>query len=148
MKNIVQRDIVSRYNLRSSKIIMKMALYLLTNIGREFSYSNLAGTYNLGSTNTSISFVSHLEDSYLMFTVPIFDFSLRKQQISPRKIYSIDNGLSSANSVSFSSDLGRMLENDVFLHLRRFYREIFYFRKIRNVSSLSGKETPLNYVYR
>ena len=101
LKDMVQCDIVSRYNLRSSKIIMKMALYLLTNIGREFSYSNLARTYNQGSTNSAISFVSHLEDNYLMFTVSGFDFSLRKQQISPRKIYSIDNGLSSANSVFF-----------------------------------------------
>ncbi len=32
LKDIVQRDIVSRYNLRSSKILMEMALYLLTNI--------------------------------------------------------------------------------------------------------------------
>ena len=129
LKDIVQCDIVSRYNLRSSKIIMKMAPYLLTNIGREFSYSNLARTYNLGSTNTAISFVSYLEDSYLLFTVPRFYFSLRKQQISPRKIYSIDNGLLSANSVFFSFDLGRILENNVFLHLRRFYGEIFYFSK-------------------
>ena len=64
-----------------------------------------------------------------MFTVPRFDFSLRKQQVSPRKIYSFDNGLSSVNSVSFFSDMERMLENNVFLHLRRFYGEIFYFRK-------------------
>ncbi len=31
--------------------------------------------------------------------------------------------------MSFSSDMGRMLENNVFLHLRRSYRETFYFRK-------------------
>ena len=97
------RDIVSRYILRSLKIIMKMALYLLTNIGREFSYSNLARTYNLDFKNTAISFVSYLEDSYLMLTVPRFDFALRKQQVSPRKIYSIDNGLSSSNFVTFLS---------------------------------------------
>ena len=54
LKDIFQCDIVSRYNLRSSKILMEMALYLLTKIGREFSYSNLARTYNLGSTNTTI----------------------------------------------------------------------------------------------
>ena len=134
--DIVQRDIVARYNLRSSKIMMEMALYLLTNTGKEFSYSNLGKTYGLGSTNTAISFVSYLEDSYLLFTVQRFDYSLRKQQVSPRKIYSADNGLSSANSVSFSSDNGRMLENTVFLHLRRLHREIFYFRKNRECDFL------------
>ena len=29
----------------------------------------------------------------------------------------------------FSSNQGRILENNVLLHLRRLYREIFYFRK-------------------
>ena len=134
--DIVQRDIVARYNLRSSKIMMEMALYLLTNTGKEFSYSNLGKTYGLGSTNTAISFVSYLEDSYLLFTVQRFDYSLRKQQVSPRKVYSVDNGLSSANSMSFSSDNGRMLENTVFLHLRRLHREIFYFRKHRECDFL------------
>jgi predicted AAA+ superfamily ATPase len=134
--DIVQRDIVARYNLRSSKIMMEMALYLLTNTGKEFSYSNLGKTYGLGSTNTAVSFVSYLEDSYLLFTVQRFDYSLRKQQVSPRKVYSVDNGLSSANSMSFSSDNGRMLENTVFLHLRRLHREIFYFRKNRECDFL------------
>lgn len=134
--DIVQRDIVARYNLRSSKIMMEMALYLLTNTGKEFSYSNLGKTYGLGSTNTAISFVSYLEDSYLLFTVQRFDYSLRKQQVSPRKVYSVDNGLSSANSMSFSSDNERMLENTVFLHLRRLHREIFYFRKNRECDFL------------
>jgi Predicted ATPase (AAA+ superfamily) len=46
-----------------------------------------------------------------------------------KKVYSIDNGLSNANSTSFSSDLGRMLENSVFLHLRRRHKNIFYFRE-------------------
>ena len=141
--DIVQRDIVARYNLRSSKIMMEMALYLLTNTGKEFSYSNLAKTYGLGSTNTAISFVSYLEDSYLLFTVQRFEYSLRKQQVSPRKVYSVDNGLSSANSMSFSSDSGRMLENTVFLHLRRFHREIFYFRKNRECDFLVKERTGI-----
>lgn len=143
LSDIVQRDIVARYNLRSSKIIMEIALYLITNIGREFSYSNLAKRYYVGSTNTVISFVSHLEDSYLLFTVQRFDFSLKKQQVSPRKVYSIDNGLISTNSVSFSSNRGRMLENTVFLHLRRSYSEIFYFRKNRECDFLVREKNAI-----
>jgi predicted AAA+ superfamily ATPase len=54
---------------------------------------------------------------------------LRKQLINPKKVYSIDNGLTHVNSASFSEDKGRMLENMVFLNLRRSYRDIFYFRE-------------------
>jgi len=126
--DIITRDIVVRYQLRSLKTIKEMALYLITNIGKEFSYNSLAKTFNLGSTNSAISFVSYLEDSYLLFTVPRFDYSLKKQAVNPKKVYSIDNGVSSVNSVSFSSDIGRMLENQVFLNLRRSGKEIYYFK--------------------
>jgi len=129
LNDIIARDIIVRHKLRETKTVKEMALYLLTNVGKEFSYNNLKKTFNLGSTNSALSFVSYFEDSYLMFTVPKFDFSLKKQIINPKKVYSIDNGLSNVNSASFSSDRGRMLENLVFLQLRRKYKEIFYFKE-------------------
>ena len=49
--------------------------------------------------------------------------------INPKKIYSIDSGLSRTNSISFSEDSGRVLENIVFLALRRKYKNIFYFKE-------------------
>ena len=106
-----------------------MALYLLTNVGKEFSYNNLRKTFNLGSTNSAISFVSYFEDSYLLFTVPKFDYSLKKQLVNPKKVYSIDNGLTNVNSSSFSQDKGKMLENLVFVNLRKKYKNIFYFQE-------------------
>lgn len=106
-----------------------MALYLLTNVGREFSYSGLRKIFDLGSTSSVVSFVSYFEDSYLLFTVPKFDYSLKKQLVNPKKVYSIDNGLSNANSTSFSEDKEKMLENVVFSGLRRRHRNIFYFRE-------------------
>ncbi len=127
--DVIQRDITVRHGIRNSKTLREMALYLLTNVGKEFSYNALKETFNLGSINTAISFVSYFEDSYLLFTVPKFDYSLKKRIVNQKKIYSIDNGLSNANSVSFSDDKGRMLENAVFMHLRREYKEIFYFRE-------------------
>ncbi|MFH0817162.1 MAG: ATP-binding protein [Candidatus Micrarchaeota archaeon] len=126
--NIIMRDIVVRHKLRSAKTIKEMALYLIGNTGNEFSYNGLAKTFGLGSVNSAVSFVSYLEDSYLLFTVPKFDYSLKKQAVNRKKVYSIDNGLSGANSVSFSSDKGRALENQVFLDLRRTGKEVFYFR--------------------
>jgi len=129
LNDIIMRDIVVRHKLRSPKAIKEMALYLISNIGIEFSYNNLAKTFNLGSTNTATSFVSYLEDSYLLFTVPKFSYSLKKQTVNPKKIYAIDNGLVDANSVSFSSNKDRMLENTVFLALRRNKKNIFYFRE-------------------
>jgi hypothetical protein len=129
LNDVIQRDIVARYKIRNSRALKEMAVYLLTNIGKEFSYSGIKKMFGLGSTNTAISFISYFEDSYLLFTVPKFDYSMKKRLVNQKKVYSVDNGLSSINSVSFSSDKGRMLENAVFLHLRRTYSDIFYFKK-------------------
>ena len=143
LTDIIQRDIIVRHKLRDSKTVKTLALYLLTNTGKEFSYNNLKKMFNLGSVNTAISFVSYFEDSYLLFTVSKFDYSLKKQIVNAKKVYSIDNGLSTSNSASFSSDLGRMLENSVFLYLRRRYKEIFYFKEKRECDFLVKEQNRI-----
>lgn len=128
-KDILNRDIVVRHGLRNSKLVEQLAFYLLTNSGKEFSYNKLRKMFDVGSTNTMTSYVSFFEESYLIFTVPKFDYSYKKQLINPKKAYAIDTGLAKVNSVSFSEDNGRMLENAAFLHLRRKHKDIYYFKE-------------------
>ena len=129
LNDVVMRDIVVRFGIKNSSNVKKMAIYLISNVGREFSYNSLKKMFGVGSAQSIIDYVSYFEDAYLIFTIPKFSYSYRKQQVNPKKVYSIDNGFSYANSVSFSKDLGKMLENQVFLHLRREYKEIFYFQE-------------------
>ncbi len=129
LSNIIARDIVTRYGLKNAKMIKEIAIYLLTNVGKEFSLTKLTKHFSLGSVNTLKSYVSYFEDSYLLFTIPKFDYSYKKQVVNPKKAYSIDTGLSNANSASFSEDKGRALENTVFLGLRKKYKDVFYFRE-------------------
>jgi len=136
LNDILVRDIIARYSLREAKILKEIAIHLLTNVGKEFSYTNLAKQFNLGSTNTVISYISYFEDSYLIFSIPKFDYSYRKRRVNPKKVYSIDVGLSNANSASFSEDLGRIFENVFFLALRRKYKEIYYFKGKRECDFL------------
>lgn len=128
-KDILMRDIVVRYKLRNENVVETLAIYLLTNIGKEFSYNKLRKLFNLGSTNTLISYISYYEESYLFFTISKFNYSYKKQLVGPKKIYAIDSGLAYANSASFSKDKGRILENIVFLSLRRKYKKIYYFKE-------------------
>jgi len=127
--DIINRDIVIRYKIRNLKSLKEMAVYLITNVGKEFSYNSLRKMFSLGSVNSAISFVSFFEDSYMLFTVPKFDYSIKKQIVNQKKVYSIDNGFSRVNSGSFSEDKGKMLENMVFLALRKKHKEIFYFQE-------------------
>ena len=129
-QDILLRDIAVRHQIRNVKSLRELALYLLSNVGKDISYNNLAKAFSLGSANTAMDWISYYEDSYLLFQLPRFDYSLRKQAVNPRKVYSIDNGLTTVNTLSFSQDLGRGLENAVFLALRRIHGQgnLFYFR--------------------
>jgi hypothetical protein len=127
--DIIIRDVVVRHRLKSDKIIRTMAQYLLSNVAREFSYSKLKVLFGLGSVNTVISSLNWLEDSYVLFQVPMFDFSLKKQIINPKKIYGIDQGFVCSNFSSHTADNGRLLENIVFLELMRRRQKCFYFRR-------------------
>jgi len=127
--DLIYRDIVVRHGLRNPKIIKELGVFLSTNAGKEFSFSNLARAFELGSRNTVTAYISYFEDAYLFFTVPRFSYSLKQQAKNPKKIYGIDTGLIGNLSMSFSKDVGRLLENLVYIHLRRLEKEIFYYRQ-------------------
>ncbi len=148
LNDIVVRDVAARYAIKDVRRLKEMVIYLLTNAGKNFSYNKLAKYFNLGSVHTMISYINFLEDSYLLFTVPSFGYSLKKQIINNKKIYGIDTGLSNANSIAFSSDAGRILENLVFLHLRRWAKEIYYYRGEKECDFIFDKWLAIQVCYK
>jgi len=67
----------------------------------------------------------YLEEPYLLFFIETHSFSAGKRERSPRKVYAIDNGLLLGVSHRFSSDRGKLLENLVFLDIRRAGLEVY-----------------------
>jgi uncharacterized protein len=126
-EDILIRDIAVRYGVRDVKTLQRLALYLVSNVGTRITGNRLKGMFDTGSTNTIMDYLSHFEYTYLFHFVPKFSYSLRKQLVNPRKVYASDTGLINANSGSFTDDLGSRFENLVFLHLRRQFKEIYYF---------------------
>ena len=129
LKDIVWRDLAVRYGVRNSNVLMNIALYLVSNIGKECSFNAIRKTFSIGSVNSVADYLAWLEDAYLLFFVPRFSYSAKVMAINPRKVYAVDTGMVTANSLSFSKDKGRLLENTVFLHLRRKHEKIFYYRE-------------------
>ncbi len=117
--DLIYRDIVVRHGLRNPKKVKELGVFLATNAGKECTFNSLAKTFEMGSSNTVASYISYFEDAYLFFTVPRFSYSLKQQAKNPKKIYCIDTGLIAHLSMSFSKDQGRLLENLVYIHLKR-----------------------------
>ncbi|MBQ4420201.1 MAG: ATP-binding protein [Bacteroidales bacterium] len=129
LDDILMRDIFVRYNIKDIRSLKRLTMFLLSNIGSLISANKLKEPSSLSSTTTILEYLSYLENSYLIFTVPMFDYSLKKQSINPKKIYAIDTGLIKVNVSSLKDDKGHRLENLVFISLRRKYKEIYYHKK-------------------
>lgn len=126
-EDILVRDIAVRYGVRDVKTLQRLALYLISNVGNLVTGNKMRSLFGIGATSTVMEYFSYLEQTWLLHFIPKFSYSVRKQSINPRKVYAIDTGLVNVNSKSFSDDYGRILENLVYLHLRRKYKQIYYF---------------------
>ncbi|MFZ4523698.1 MAG: ATP-binding protein [Bacteroidales bacterium] len=125
--DIVIRDIAIRYNLKHASIIQQLAVWLVSNIGKPITGNSLRKIFQIGSSSSIMDYLSYFADAYLFFFIPKFSYSHKSQLVNPKKIYCIDTGFTDINSVSFSDDKGRLLENMVFLQLRRQTSEIYYY---------------------
>lgn len=124
--DVLYRDIAARYQISAVSALKELAYTFMNNPASLVSYNRLKQQLRLGSVNTVTSFVEYLQNSWLIFPVNLFDYSLKRQQIAPKKIFLIDTGMSAKVGFSFSPNLGKMLENLVFLELRRQTTEIYY----------------------
>ncbi len=105
----------------------ELAFYLMSNPTSPVSFNKLKEQFRLGSVNTIKNYIEYLENSWLTFTMNVYDYSVKRQQIAAKKIYSIDTGLINAIGFSFSPNTGKLMENTAFLALRRKTHEIYYY---------------------
>jgi predicted AAA+ superfamily ATPase len=125
--DVLYRDIATRYRLEAVTALRELAFYLMSNPATLVSFNKLKDQFRLGSVNTIKSYIDYMENSWLVFTLNLYDFSVKRQQIAPKKVYCIDTGFSNAVGFGFSSNAGKLLENLVFLALRRQTKEIYYY---------------------
>lgn len=126
--DILLRDIAVRHSVRDVASLRQLTAYLITNIGNLVSANKLVGMFDIKSAATFLEYFSFLKDAYLLEFMPMFSHSLKIQARNPKKVYVMDMGLYTENTVSTSDNTGRRLENLIFLHLRRKYKQIFYYK--------------------
>jgi len=127
-QDVINTDIFNRYDIKEEIEFKKMTLFLISNFGREFSYTSLKNNFNLGSTHTAIKYVSYLTNTYLLFELTKYDYSLKKQDTYSKKIYCIDTGLINKISFNFSENIGRLYENLVFIELKRRNKNVYFWK--------------------
>ncbi len=131
-KTILYQDVAPRLQVRKSVELERLFVYLISNVGKPFSYTNLSKLFDL-TDKVVKEYIAAFSDSYLLFELEMFDYSLKKQIRNPKKVYSIDPGQVNAVAFQFTDNLGRLLENMVFLDLRRTGLEIYYYKTQNNL---------------
>ncbi len=127
-QDIIIKDILVRLKIRDAKDFRELALYLLSNVAKKASYNNLKGLLGFSSTSKVKGYVEALSEAYLFFAVSKYDRSVKKQVVNDKKVYAIDTGIVNAVSFQFSENSGRLLENAVFIELKRRHKDIYYFQ--------------------
>ena len=132
-EDILYKDLIVRYKIKNIKQFKNLSQYLFTNFTNSISYNSLKSVLNIKSATTVQEYISYLEESYLLFELYKYDFSLKKQFVSNKKVYTIDNGIRNKVALRFSTDKGRFLENMVFIELRRRQKKFYFYKTSKNL---------------
>lgn len=130
--SIITKDVAQRHRIRKVTELFNLANYLLSNFCNPFTTLSLCEDLGMSSENTIKKFCGYLHEPYLFYYLPRYNNKLKVMMKAPRKVYVVDNGFVLGAGFNLSENLGRLLENDVFLELRRRghdeEKSLFYYR--------------------
>lgn len=132
IESVIYRDIIERYKVTNVEVLKRLLIYCLQNSASLLSINK---TFNILksqgfsiSKNSLYDFMTYFEDTYCIFSTSLYNFSVNKTTLNPKKIYLVDQGLITAYTIKDSFEQAARLETTVFLHLRRKYQQIYYYK--------------------
>lgn len=128
VESILFKDIVKRYNVRYSKKLYDLGIYLITNHSSEFSYTRLKNTLEFRSVHTVENYTNYLNEAFLIFNTERFSYKIKEQMRSPKKVYAYDTGMINAIKFKTTPDTGRLIENLAAIELLRRGKEFYCYR--------------------
>jgi predicted AAA+ superfamily ATPase len=130
--SIIWKDVAKRHNVRNITDLNDLSMYLVSNFCNPISANELTEELGFSSVNTTKKFMDYLHEPYLFYYLPRYNNKLKLMKKAPRKVYVVDNGFVAAKAFSLSDNLGRLLENQVFVELMRrgfdTEKTMFYYR--------------------
>jgi uncharacterized protein len=127
---VFYKDLVERYGVANPQLLRLLVRHCLGQPASLFNVHKLYQDFRSRglklSKDTLYSYLGYLEESLVVFTLPVAERSLRKQAVNPKKIHPVDWALAYPLVPEPSIDSGRKLESAVFLHWRRQREDLAY----------------------
>lgn len=121
--DMIYKDVVPRYRIRDTSLLMRVVTTMAGSLGSPLSARKIANTLTSAgvqaNSTTVSSYFRALEDCYLFFKAPRFDIRGRESLRSQEKYYLCDPGFRQYLVHSTAPDYGHLLENVVYLELKR-----------------------------
>lgn len=125
---VLMKDVISRNNIKDVMILDSIIKFVFDNIGQLVSTNKISNTLNSNnrknSVNTVESYLSNLIDSYIIYKVSRYDIKGKEYLKTGDKYYLCDMGLRNY-LLGEVRDIGSILENVIFLELKRLNYEIY-----------------------
>lgn len=121
--SVLLKDVIARNKIRDTALLESIVQYLMDNVGNTFSAKTISDFLkNQGrklSTETVYNYLKALEGAFLIHKAPRFDIKGKRLLETQEKYYLSDLGLRHAVLGYRDNDIGGLLENVVYLELRR-----------------------------
>ena len=128
--SVLFRDVAERHGVANLVALRALVRQLLRQPAATLSVNKIYSDFRSRGIGVSkenlLAFLAHLEDAFLVFTVPLATRSERQRQVNLRKFYLADHGLAQAFSPTSGLDRGHLLENIVAVELTRQSRDLAY----------------------
>jgi hypothetical protein len=129
---MIYRDLLERYEIRNIPALKFFLKRLIASATKQISVNNIynelkSSGFKIGK-NQLYDNLEACTSIYLARILRKHTTSLVDRELGEKKIYGIDNGLLNALDYKFSSDIGKALEQAVFLELNRREKEIYFFK--------------------
>lgn len=132
LRTMIYRDIIERHDAPHPQAVLRLAERLVSSVSNPYTLNRLTEFLRSIGFKVQKEFVSAvigwLEDAFVLFSVRMWDHSLARQNVNPRKIYMVDHAMAASCDASYAEKRGFLLENLVFTHLRRQTEQIHYYR--------------------
>ncbi len=125
---ILIKDVAMRQGIKDISILESIVKILASGIGSPISTKKIADTLSSAgrsiSANTVDNYVRALTDSFIYYRVDRYDIKGRQHLKTLGKYYIVDTGIRQLLLAQGSTDMGHLIENIVYLELRRRYTRI------------------------
>lgn len=126
-ESIIYRDILTRNGLTNEKEMLELMFYLASNATKRVTYSSLGKVVGIQHPDTIKNYLEYIQQTYLISQLFRYDPSVKKQMMSPKKIYFVDNAIIKRIGFNATENNGVFLENLVFIELKRRGWDVYYY---------------------